>query len=67
MLIRNIEAALNIKVGETSQDGRFLLKHIPCPGFCEKGPMFRINDSVFEELDPEDVQPILNTYLMLAL
>lgn len=66
-LIRNIEETLGIRVGESSADGRFHLQEIPCPGYCEKAPMFIINEMVFEELNPDEVSHVLNTYLMTVV
>ncbi|MBD3288568.1 NADH-quinone oxidoreductase subunit NuoE [candidate division KSB1 bacterium] len=50
---------LNIKVGETTDDGMFTIKTAECLGSCGTGPMMQIGDNYYELLDAEKVDAIL--------
>jgi len=58
-----IENMLKIKVGETTQDGKFTLLETNCLGFCHKAPAMLINNEVYTELTPEKIREILTSYL----
>lgn len=58
-----IEDMLKIKVGETTQDGKFTLLETNCLGFCHKAPAMLINNEVYTELTPERIREILSSYL----
>jgi NADH:ubiquinone oxidoreductase subunit E len=58
-----IEDMLKIKVGETTQDGKFTLLETNCLGFCHKAPAMLINNEVYTELTPEKIREILTGYL----
>ncbi|MFA5445800.1 MAG: NAD(P)H-dependent oxidoreductase subunit E [Bacteroidales bacterium] len=58
-----IENMLKIKVGETTQDGKFTLLETNCLGFCHKAPAMLINNEVYTELTPEKIRAILTSYL----
>jgi len=58
-----IEDMLKIKVGETTQDGKFTLLETNCLGFCHKAPDMLINNEVYTELTPEKIREILTSYL----
>jgi NADH-quinone oxidoreductase subunit E len=51
-IIKAIEEYLNIKIGETTSDGKFSFLTTNCMGWCHKGPAMLINDKVFTELTP---------------
>ncbi len=48
-----IQDMLKIKIGETTQDGKFTLLETNCLGFCHKAPAMLINNEVYTELTPE--------------
>ena len=52
------EAALGIRMGETSADGAFSLDYTPCIGMCDQAPAAMINDVVVTRLTPERVAGI---------
>ena len=52
-IIKAIEEYLNIKIGETTSDGKFSFLTTNCMGWCHKGPAMLINDKVFTELTPQ--------------
>lgn len=60
-----IEAAiceeLNIKDGETTEDGLFTLKCVACLGCCSLSPVMMINEDTYGSLTPEKAISILRT------
>ena len=48
------EQLLEIKVGETTYDGRFTLETISCFGACDRAPAVRINGQVYDHLDTQE-------------
>lgn len=56
-----IQEKLNIKVGETTSDGKFTLTEVECLGSCGTGPMFQLNDDYHENLNAEKVNQILDS------
>ena len=61
-IIRSIENALKIKVGETTHDKQYTLLTANCLGWCHKGPVMLINDEVYPELTPESALKIVNEF-----
>lgn len=62
-VVRSIEDFLGIKVGETTEDGRFTLEYCPCLGLCDIAPAIMINRRVYGNLTPESVRDILKAYI----
>ena len=50
-LVAHFEKKLNIKVGETSEDGMFTLKTVECLGSCGTAPMLQCGADYHENLD----------------
>ena len=59
-IVEYIEKKLEIKLGGTTDDGRFTLKEVECLGACGGAPMFQIGTKYYENLTPELVDSILN-------
>jgi len=57
-----LEKELNIKMGETTTDGKFTLEYSPCFGACDISPAFRIDDKVYGNLDENKIIQIINKY-----
>ncbi|TKI04759.1 NADH-quinone oxidoreductase subunit NuoE [Martelella alba] len=57
-----LEHALNIKPGQTTEDGRFTLLPTCCLGNCDKGPTMMIDDDTHVHLTPEGIGPLLEQY-----
>ncbi|MGB8274531.1 MAG: NADH-quinone oxidoreductase subunit NuoE [Alphaproteobacteria bacterium] len=57
------QKVLGIQVGQTTEDGRVTLSEVECQGACVNAPMLRVNDSYFEDLDPERTEALLNSLL----
>ncbi len=59
-IVEHMERRLGIKLGETTEDGRFTLKEVECLGACGGAPMFQIGNKYYENLTPELVDSILD-------
>ena len=53
-LLETLEKLLDIKIGETTYDGRFTLETISCYGACDRAPALRINGKVYDHLDTQE-------------
>lgn len=62
-VVRAVESQLGIKVGETTEDGRFTVEYCPCLGLCDIAPAIMINKKVYGNLTPESVRDIIKTYI----
>jgi NADH-quinone oxidoreductase subunit E len=58
-IIEYIEEKLNIRVGETTEDGMFTLKTVECLGACGYAPMMQLGRTYREHLTPERVDAII--------
>jgi NADH-quinone oxidoreductase subunit E len=54
-----IKSALNIDVGETTDDGRFTLIELECLGACGGAPALLIDETLHEDVKPSDVPRLL--------
>ena len=61
-IIEYIENKLQIKVGETTPDGKFTLKAVECLGSCETAPMLQIGDQYHENLTLDKVEKLIEQY-----
>ncbi len=61
-VLDEIQKVLNIKVGDTTDDGKFTLDATRCLGACGLAPVMMINDHVYGRLVPEDVAGIIEKY-----
>jgi len=62
LIVKALEDALKIKVGETTHNKKFTLLETNCLGLCHRGPAMLINDEVYDELTPAKVQEIIQQY-----
>ena len=54
--LEKFENILNIKCGQTTQDGMFTLSEVECLGACTKAPAIQINDQYYENVcEPEKI------------
>ena len=58
-IIEYIKQTLNIKVGETTEDGLFTLKTVECLGACGYAPMMQMGKFYKEHLTKEKVDNII--------
>lgn len=63
-VLETIEDLLDIKVGETSEDGMFSLGETRCIGACGLAPVLMIDDHVHARVEPGKVKEILDEYRM---
>lgn len=61
-IMKSLEEALKIKVGETTHDNKFTLLSANCLGWCHKGPVMLVNDDVYPELNPQKAIEIIEEY-----
>jgi NADH-quinone oxidoreductase subunit E len=59
-VVSHLESRLGVKLGETTEDGRFTLKEVECLGACVNAPMFQIGREYHENLTPEKIDAILD-------
>ena len=61
-IIAHIGKRLGIKPGETTSDGMFTLKAVECSGSCGTAPMLQCGASFHENLTPEKVDALIDSY-----
>jgi NADH-quinone oxidoreductase subunit E/NADP-reducing hydrogenase subunit HndA len=61
-ILRDIEADLGIKTGETTADGMFTLKDIRCVGACGLAPVVMVDEKIYGRITRDDVKGILDNY-----
>lgn len=59
-LLKFLENRLQIKTGETTEDGRFSLSSVECLGACDKAPALMVNQDYFENQDEDKIDQILD-------
>jgi len=57
-----ISKKLNLRFGETTEDGRFTLLPVSCLGDCDHAPVLMINDDHYNILTFEKIDEILGKY-----
>ncbi|KAG0006036.1 NADH dehydrogenase flavoprotein subunit 2 [Entomortierella chlamydospora] len=60
-ILKTIESNLGIKVGETTQDGKFTLVEVECAGACVNAPVLAVNDDYYEDLTPDTTVKVLES------
>ena len=55
-----LEKELGIKVGETTPDGMFTVSYMPCNGYCEIGPVIRVQGRTHGNLTEEKIKEIID-------
>ncbi|WZL72485.1 NADH-quinone oxidoreductase subunit NuoE [Clostridiaceae bacterium 35-E11] len=62
IILNELEKVLNIKAGDTTEDGRFSLETVNCLGSCAIAPVMVINDDYYGKVTPSEVREILSKY-----
>jgi len=57
-----LENALNIKVGETTEDRRFSLEAVRCLGACGLAPVMVVDEDTHGDVTPDSALKIVNGY-----
>jgi NADH-quinone oxidoreductase E subunit len=58
----HVEKKLNVKMGETTADGRFTLRNAECLGACGEAPVMLVNDDFYEALTENRIDEVLEKY-----
>jgi len=53
---------LDLKVGETSEDGKFSISCLRCVGACGLAPVVMVGEKTYGRVAPDDVKQILEEY-----
>ena len=61
-LLQEFQKKLNIRNGETTDDGKFTLSSLRCVGACGLAPVVTINDKVYGNVTVDQVDKILDEY-----
>jgi NADH:ubiquinone oxidoreductase subunit E len=61
-VMNELQKELNIKVGETTEDGLFTLDATRCLGGCGLAPVMTIDEDVYAKLDPSKISGIMAKY-----
>jgi len=58
-VVTHLEACLNIKLGETTEDGQYTLRQVECLGACCGAPMMQVGRDYHEFLTRDKIDNIL--------
>jgi len=61
-VLKAFEKKLNVKTGETTDDGKFTVGSLRCDGACGLAPVVTINDKVYGHVTVDQVDKILAEY-----
>lgn len=53
---------LNVKVGETTPDGKFSISCLRCVGACGLAPVVMVGEKTYGRISPDNVKEILKNY-----
>jgi len=62
LVFERLQKELNVKPGDTTEDGKFTLEATRCLGCCGLAPVMMIGEDVYGKLVPDDIPEILNKY-----
>ncbi len=62
LILEALERELNLKVGETAEDGSFSLERVACIGCCMLAPVVVIKDKIHPKMTPFKVEEALIPY-----
>lgn len=61
-ILEEFENKLNVKVGETTPDGKYTLEVLRCVGACGLAPVVTVNDKVYGHFTKDMVDKVLQEY-----
>ncbi len=61
-ILAKLEGTLGVTLGQTTPDGRFTLLPTVCLGTCDHAPAMMIGRELFGDLDPDQLDSILDWY-----
>jgi NADH-quinone oxidoreductase subunit E len=62
LVLETLERELDLKVGDTSLDGKFSLERVACIGCCMLAPVMVINERIYPKMTPFKVEEALIEY-----
>jgi NADH-quinone oxidoreductase subunit E/NADP-reducing hydrogenase subunit HndA len=62
-VLEEFKRQLNIKVGETTPDGKFSIDCLRCVGVCGLAPIIYVGHKAYGKLTPENVKDVLAEYM----
>ncbi|ABV34075.1 MULTISPECIES: NADH-quinone oxidoreductase subunit NuoE [Pseudothermotoga] len=60
-IVKTIQEMLNVKFGETTEDGLFTLETTSCLGLCGVAPVIMINDQYYGDLTVKKIREIIES------
>lgn len=60
-LVQHLEKKLDVRVGETTEDGLFTLSKVECLASCDTAPMLQCNDDYHENLDLDAADTLIDS------
>ncbi|MET1254529.1 NADH-quinone oxidoreductase subunit NuoE [Aliikangiella maris] len=66
-ILQHLQNRLNIKVGETTEDGLYTIQTVECMAACGGAPMLEVNKVYYENLTEEKVDQILSEIAQIEL
>lgn len=61
-VVNHLQNKLGIKLGGTTEDGRFTLRSVECLGACVNAPMMQVDKDYHENLTAESIDAVLEQY-----
>ena len=61
-VLQALQQAVNLKPGETSQDGQWSLLTTSCLGVCGVGPVMTVDEDIYGNITPGQIKEILARY-----
>jgi NADH-quinone oxidoreductase subunit E len=61
-VVDHLEKKLGIKLGQTTNDGRFTLRSVECLGACVNAPMMQVDKDYHENLTTDSIDTVLEQY-----
>lgn len=65
-LCEKLQEKLGCKLGETSEDGNFTIEFVECIANCGTGPVVQVDEAMYENVNPEDVDSFIDELKTLA-
>lgn len=61
-LVEELERSLDIKMGESTKDGKFALTNTRCVGCCGMAPVVTVNGEVYGKVKRDEIKGILEKF-----
>lgn len=61
-ILQKVEEVLNVKAGDSSEDGMYSVEATRCVGACGLAPVMMVGDEVYGKITVNDVEGILSNY-----